>query len=84
MLRPTIRIPLWAAAGIPVAAYVLRSAIRGWSFRPDLPEDAVVALLLLALIAVVAWIRRSAGSDEAGDDLRPEVDKQHDTERNER
>ena len=84
MLRPTLRIPLWAAAGIPVAAYILRSAIRGWSFRPDLPQDAVVGLLLLALIVVVVWNRHAAGPNEAGDGLRPEVGSQHDTERNER
>jgi len=84
VLRPTLRIPLWAAAGLPVAAYVLRSANRGWSFRPDLPQDTVVGLLLLALIAVVAWTRRSVGPDETGDGLPHEVDDQHDTERNER
>ena len=58
MLRPRIRIPLWAAAALPVAAYVFRSVfLRGGDFRPDLPVDAIIAVLLVLGIAITAWYR---------------------------
>ena len=55
--RPRFRLPLWAAIAIPVAGYVVRSVARGFDFTPDLPVDAVVLALLLAVVALVAWRR---------------------------
>ena len=67
MLRPRIRIPLWAAAALPVAAYIFRSVVvRGGDFRPDLPVDAIVAATLFIGIAVTAWYR--SGSAKATDE----------------
>ncbi|MGB4593871.1 MAG: hypothetical protein WBI63_08885 [Coriobacteriia bacterium] len=59
MLRPAIKIPLWAAAVIPVAAYVIRSVARGMDFAPDLPADAIVFGALVLVIAAAAIARRS-------------------------
>lgn len=58
MIRPNIRIPLWAAVALPAAAYVVRSLMRGGDFRPDLPSDAL-AYFLLALVVVAVGIARS-------------------------
>ena len=55
--RPRFRIPLWVALTVPAAAYVIRSAARGFDFAPDLPLDAVVLAVLLVVVAVVAWVR---------------------------
>ena len=55
--RPRIRIPLWLAVAIVVAIYVVRSAVRGFDFRPDLPADAVIFVLFVIVLAVVAYVR---------------------------
>jgi hypothetical protein len=67
---PRLRIPLWAAVAIPAAAYTIRSIVRG-SLALDLPEDAVVAVVLVALLSLAALRRRT--SHERGDDLPPEM-----------
>lgn len=72
---PRLRIPLWAAVGIPAAAYAIRSLARG-SAMPDLPEDVVVfgVLVMVLLIAsrygTAAQQRREklAGHVHHGDD----------------
>ena len=53
-LWPRLRIPLWAAILMPVAAYSVRSIVRG-SLQPDLPMDAIVlgAWLLVLLVAAL-------------------------------
>lgn len=67
MLRPRIRIPLWAAAAVPAAAYLFRSiVVRGGDFRPDLPVDAIIAAMLVVGIAITAWYR--SGSAKAADE----------------
>lgn len=78
---PRLRIPLWAAVSIPAAAYAIRSMVRG-SLTPDLPEDAVVAAILVALLALAALRRRTA--HERGDELSAEVHGGDDPERNKR
>ncbi len=66
-LRPRVRIPLWAAVAVVAAAYVTRSAIRGWDFRLDLPVDAIIGAALIALIAlrvlVAKWVARHDGEE---------------------
>lgn len=67
MLRPRVRIPLWAAVAIPAAAYGIR-AIAWRSFRPDLPGDAIVLSALLVGLALYAALgsaskRRDKDSD---------------------
>lgn len=68
--RPRIRIPLWSAVGIVTAAYVVRSVIRGFDFRPDLPVDLVVLALLAVVIGLVAFMRADTRDEpaEPGDD----------------
>ncbi|MBS3957619.1 MAG: hypothetical protein KGZ40_08880 [Clostridiales bacterium] len=56
MIRPRIRLPLWAAVALPAAAYVVRSLIRG-DFSPDVPEDLLAYGLLAFVIAAVALAR---------------------------
>ena len=63
--RPRMRIPLTAAVGIPAAAYVLRAALRGWDFSPDLPADAILGVALVVLVAAAWWLRRSSAADGA-------------------
>jgi len=61
--RPRIRIPFWLAVAIAVAIYLARSAVRGFDFRPDLPADAVILVLLVIVLASVAYVRRAYGDD---------------------
>ena len=63
------RMPLWAAVAIPAAAYALRSAIRG-SLRPDLPEDVVVLVALLGLIALSVAAAAQRRRDELPDEMQ--------------
>jgi hypothetical protein len=60
------------------AAYLVRSGIRGWDFRPDLPIDAVLVAALVALIALRAMIARSLATHGDGDadvrDARDDAD----------
>jgi hypothetical protein len=62
-VHPRIHIPAWAAVAVVAAAYVVRSALRGWDFAPDLPWDLVVALTLVALLVARSVLRRQ-GWDE--------------------
>jgi len=78
VLRPHLKIPLKAAAGIPAAAYVVRSIVRGWDFSPDLPVDAILGIALAALIALAWWLRRSTGTDSASSELARQVHDEHD------
>lgn len=84
MLRPRVRIPLWAAVAIAAAAYLVRSVARG-SFRPDLPQDAVVFGALLFVLALGALYgaaqRRNTGSD--GELERRHGDEDHPGEHHE-
>ena len=71
-LWPRLRIPLWAAILVPVAAYTVRSVARG-STRPDLPMDAIVlaawllVLLVAALYGSAAQRRRDDLDAETGE-----------------
>jgi hypothetical protein len=56
--------PMWAAVAIVAAAYMARSALRGWDFRPDLPVDAVLATTFVALIVLRSTLAHSASSDD--------------------
>lgn len=58
-LMPRLKMPLWAAIGIPVAAYAVRSLIRG-SAAPDLPADAVVFGALAAVLLLAAFAGSAA------------------------
>lgn len=71
MLMPRLRMPLWAAAAVPVAAYALRSLLRG-SLRPDMPGDAVV-LGALAFALALAALYRAPSSQSPDDDLSEDV-----------
>jgi len=69
MLMPKLRLPLWIAAGLPLAAYAYRSiVVRGGDWRPDLPWDPIVFICLAMLIALVAWARRRGrvSADDVG------------------
>lgn len=71
--RPRFRLPIWAALTLVGAAYLLRSwVIRGGDFTLDLPDDAVVALVVIAGVLLVGITRRATDADEADDDARDE------------
>ena len=61
--RWSFRLPLWAAVAIVALIYIGRSAVRGFDFRPDLPGDAVVLVLFVAVLAVLAYVRRAYNGD---------------------
>lgn len=78
--RPRFRMPLWAAFAIAGAAYVVRSITRGFDFRPDLPMDAILLVLLVLAVGLVGWLRaddarrdaeESAHGDDADKEPRP-------------
>jgi hypothetical protein len=61
--------PVWMAVAAVAAIYVLRSALRGWDFRPDLPLDAILLGIFVALIAARLLMGRRGpdrGEDERG------------------
>jgi len=62
--RPRFRLPLWAALAITAAAYLVRSLMRGYDFRPDMPADAFALAALAVVVALVGWIRSQPESHE--------------------
>lgn len=72
MIRPHIRIPLWAAAAVPAVAYIIRSSARGLDFAPDMPDDLLLFGALGGLMLLVARFR-AATADEGDDDLTNEM-----------
>ena len=91
--RPEIvRIPWQAIAAFAAALYFLRSALRSFDFRPDVPDFVVFGALALILIARPLAARWLAGDDEgagtAADEEPPRapeaprnLDKSHKDER---
>jgi len=83
VIRPSFRLPLWAAVALGAAAYTLRSLSRGGDFRPDLPGDVIAYGLLVFVVAAVGLAR--ARASHAGDDqLADEMDREDDTPDRER
>ena len=64
--RPRIRLPLWSVPLIVAALYVARSHVRA-SWRPDLPMDLVVLVMVAVVMVAVARLRAtlSAPDDDA-------------------
>jgi len=81
--RPRIRIQLWSAVAIVGAAYVVRALMRGMDFRPDLPADLVVLVLLGVVVGIVAYMRAETDDEpaEPGDDPSAAGSSQHREER---
>lgn len=50
-LRPRIRVPWQVLAAFAAALYALRSAMRGWDFRPDTLDALVFGGLAVLLLA---------------------------------
>jgi hypothetical protein len=67
--RPRFRLPLWAAFAVTAAAYLVRSAMRGFDFKPDLPNDALALIALFVVVGLVAWTRSQNEADAPDDDL---------------
>lgn len=76
--RPRFRMPIWMAAAAVLGAYVIRSAMRGWDMRPDMPMDAVVLGLAVVVFGAVAWLRHDDERRDASDDTSSHAE--HDTE----
>jgi hypothetical protein len=55
--RPHIRMPIWVAFALAAVAFVIRGVMKGFDFRPDMPMDAIVLAMLVAVVAMVAWTR---------------------------
>lgn len=59
-LRPEIHVPWHVLAAFAAAVYVLRSALRGWDFRPSILDLVVFggfAAILVARSLLAARIR---------------------------
>ncbi len=67
MIRPSFRIPIWAVLALPAAAYLVRSLIRG-DFTPQLPDDAIVLVVVVGAAAMGAYLRAQAARDGVDDD----------------
>lgn len=67
VLHPRIRLPLWAAAAIVLAALVWHVAFQGW--RSLGPLDFALLGVFVGLLLVVWVIRRwgEESDDETGD-----------------
>lgn len=64
---------MWAAAALVAAAYAVRSGLREWDFRPDLPIDAVIATTLLALIILRTTLAGSASPEQPEEQRPPQM-----------
>ena len=62
--------PMWAAVAVVAAAYVLRSMLRGWDFRPDMPIDAILLFTFAALV-VLRWTLGRSTPPKQGDGQGP-------------
>lgn len=72
--RPRFRLPLRYAVAIVLAIYLVRSIVRGFDFRLDMPVDAVAGVAFLVVLGIVAWLRAEQRRDaiaEADDDGVP-------------
>jgi len=76
LLRPKIKIPLWAAVAIPAAAYLIRSIGRGFDFRPDIPDDIIAMAVFVIALVIVGVFRRRARSDQSDDTASSEIDQE--------
>lgn len=76
LLRPKIKIPLWAAVAIPAAAYLIRSIGRGFDFRPDIPDDIIAAIVFVIALVIVGVFRRRARSDQSDDTASGEMQQE--------
>jgi hypothetical protein len=61
--RPSIRLPLWSVPVIVAVLYVGRSLLRG-SWRPELPMDAVLLVMVVVVMILVARIRAMASEPD--------------------
>jgi hypothetical protein len=69
LLHPRLRIPAWVAIAILASAYVIRAVfVRGGDFRPDLPLDLVIVLLLAGLLGLRALLQRAGWDRDEHDD----------------
>lgn len=68
--RPRIRMPISLALAIAAGLYLARAALRGFDFRPDMPQDAVALVAFIVLLGAVAYVRhryRHDPTDDAGE-----------------
>lgn len=68
--------PIWAAFAIVGVAYVARSVMRGFDFRPDMPMDAILLVLLVVAVGLVAWVRTDDARRDAEENHHDEDDGQ--------
>jgi hypothetical protein len=64
---------------ILAAAYVVRSVMRGFDFRPDLPLDAVAIALIALVLGLVAYSRATQEDESAVPGLEPGPADSHET-----
>jgi hypothetical protein len=68
-LRPRMRIAWWAAVLATAAAYVFRAVVVfGGDFRPQMPTDAIIGVVLAGLLVVRILVAKSAARDVEDED----------------
>ena len=79
VLRPRLRLPLWAAVAIPAAAYLVRGIAWG-TLTPQLPEDAVVfgALAIVLVLAATLGTAAHRSRSHPDDELKQQDDRERD------
>ncbi len=65
---------MWAAVTLVAAAHIVRSILRGGDFRPDMPLDAIIGLVLVALVVARIALARSGHPDGPPGDPTDERD----------
>jgi len=64
LLRPRLKLPIWAAIVIPIVAYTLRSIDRGFDFSLDLPDDLIAIAVWVIGVSLVWVMRRTSSAPE--------------------
>ena len=66
--------PLWAALAACGAAYAIRGVLHNFDFRPELPLDGVIAVALLTVLLLVAYVRADDARRDANEQPGPNGD----------
>lgn len=73
-LRPDIHVPWQVLAAFAAAVYVLRSALRGWDFRPSVVDLLVFGSLAAILVARSLLAARIRSDDDPTPTAGPHPD----------
>lgn len=77
-MRTRIKMPLWAVLAVAGTAYIARGFLRrGGDLAPDLPGDAVVFGIVVAVIVMTWVIRVQNAKEKRRSHTAQEDDREH-------